>query len=548
MKRSKKMNMTKFKLSTKIMLQTVIVVICFALVLIWTFSRFKSKVTDDKVVSTRHVVEVAYGVIAHHQTLVQKGELELGQAQQKALKELENLRYEGKEYFWVNDFHPKMIMHPYQPELNGKDLTNNKDPNGKRIFVEFVNVCKEKGEGLVDYMWPKHEGSKPVRKISYVKLFEPWGWIVGSGIYIDDLENEIAQLMYIMFGIVGLIIVGSLFGGFIVSRNIAKPIYRTVQGLTEGSDQVASASSQVSAASQSLAEGSSEQASAIEETSASMEELSAMTSQNAENANQANNLMNETSRVVNEANESMQKLTTAMKEITTGSEDMAKIIKTIDEIAFQTNLLALNAAVEAARAGEAGAGFAVVADEVRNLAMRSAESAKNTANLIDDSIKRIKNGSDIVAKTNEAFDRVLGGAKKVGELVGEIAAASNEQSQGITQIGKAISEMDKVVQQNAANAEQSASASEELNAQAMQMKDIVSEMIAVVRGGEATVSGAKSLEAGPRRRPSPSAERADASKSLAVRDKHHKIAAVGAKIVKPDEIIPMHDHDEFKDF
>jgi methyl-accepting chemotaxis protein len=335
--------------------------------------------------------------------------------------------------------------------------------------------------------------------------------------------------------------------GFFLPRSVTVPIHRVAAGLAEGSDQVASASAQVSAASQSLAEGSSEQASAIEETSASIEELSAMTTQNAENANQANNLMKETGRVVNEANESMQELTVAMKEITTGSEDTAKIIKTIDEIAFQTNLLALNAAVEAARAGEAGAGFAVVADEVRNLAMRSAESAKNTANLIDDSIRRIKNGSDIVAKTNEAFDRVLGGANKVGELFREIAAASNEQAQGIAQIGKAIAEMDKVVQQNAANAEEAASASEELNAQAMQMKDMVAELIAVIRGKEAAhpASRAKDLDTGHTKPGSPAA-RLDAPKSPSVRDRHRKTAAAGAEIVKPDEII--NDHDEFRDF
>jgi methyl-accepting chemotaxis protein len=337
--------------------------------------------------------------------------------------------------------------------------------------------------------------------------------------------------------------------GFFLPRSVTVPVHRVAAGLAEGSDQVASASAQVSAASQSLAEGSSEQASAIEETSASIEELSAMTTQNAENANQANNLMKETGRVVNEANESMQELTVAMKEITTGSEDTAKIIKTIDEIAFQTNLLALNAAVEAARAGEAGAGFAVVADEVRNLAMRSAESAKSTANLIDDSIRRIKNGSDIVAKTNEAFDRVLGGTKKVDELFREIAAASNEQAQGIAQIGKAIAEMDKVVQQNAANAEESASASEELNAQAMQMKDMVAELIAVVRGKEAAhpASRAKDIDTGHTKAGSP-AVRLDAPKSPSVRDQHRKTAAAGAEIVKPDEIIPMNDHDEFRDF
>ena len=177
---------------------------------------------------------------------------------------------------------------------------------------------------------------------------------------------------------------------YLIVRSITKPIRLVVDGLAEGAEQVASAAGQVSGSSQQLAEGASEQAASIEETSSSLEEMSSMTRQNAEHASQANKLMAETSDVVVKANQSMDRLTVAMVEITTASEETSKIIKTIDEIAFQTNLLALNAAVEAARAGEAGAGFAVVADEVRNLAMRAAEAAKNTANLIEGTVKKIK--------------------------------------------------------------------------------------------------------------------------------------------------------------
>jgi methyl-accepting chemotaxis protein len=214
--------------------------------------------------------------------------------------------------------------------------------------------------------------------------------------------------------------------------------------------------------------------------------MASMTRQNADHADQANHLMIETGQVVEEANSAMKELTQSMTEITQASEETGKIIKTIDEIAFQTNLLALNAAVEAARAGEAGAGFAVVADEVRNLAMRASDAAKNTANLIEGSVKRIKSGSEIVARTNDAFVKVATGAKKVSELVGEIAAASREQAQGIEQINKAVTEMDKVVQKNASSAEESASAAKEMNAEADTMKGFVNELASLV--GSSSVS------------------------------------------------------------
>jgi methyl-accepting chemotaxis protein len=252
--------------------------------------------------------------------------------------------------------------------------------------------------------------------------------------------------------------------------------------------------------------------------------------------------MKEANQVIAGANRSMADLTHSMDEISKASEETSKIIKTIDEIAFQTNLLALNAAVEAARAGEAGAGFAVVADEVRNLAMRAAEAAKNTAALIEGTVKRVNDGTDLVEKTNSEFTKVAESAAKVGELVSEISAASREQAQGIEEVNKAVNEMDKVIQQNAANAEESASASEEMNAQAEEMKGYVNDLVALVggKGGQATMTHGR-----PVRGEAPAVKREAPGKVKALVAPKRKQAA--RKEVDPEELFPL-DKNDFEDF
>ena len=214
-----------------------------------------------------------------------------------------------------------------------------------------------------------------------------------------------------------------------------------------------------------------------------------MTRQNADNAGQADAVMQETNVIITKASSSMNQLTASMQEITHTSEETQKIVKTIDEIAFQTNLLALNAAVEAARAGEAGAGFAVVADEVRNLAIRAADAARNTSDLIEGSVLRIKEGSELVKTSNIAFNEVADSTSRVAELISEIAAASKEQAQGIEQVNNAVSDMDKITQQNAAGSEESASAAEEMSAQSEMMKGIIGELVAVIDGSSNRSAG-----------------------------------------------------------
>ncbi|MDB4444537.1 methyl-accepting chemotaxis protein [bacterium] len=348
----------------------------------------------------------------------------------------------------------------------------------------------------------------------------------------------------LIFGAVVTILIALIIAYFL-GRAIVNPINRIIGGLDEGAGQVASSSGQLSSSSQQMSEGASEQASSIEETSSSLEEMSSMTKQNADNANQADILMKEANQTVGTANDSMDELNTSMEDISKASEETQKIVKTIDEIAFQTNLLALNAAVEAARAGEAGAGFAVVADEVRNLAMRAADAAKNTADLIEGTVKKVKDGTDLVSRTNEAFIEVAKSANKVGELVGEIAAASKEQAQGIEQVNTAVSEMDKVVQQNAANAEENAAGSEEMSAQAEQMQRYVGELMSMVSGGEA---GAHNRVRVTGRYTEIGAQKAfHVPQELKKTGKRKEFVTYKPAEVNPDEVIPMGDED-FKDF
>ncbi len=476
------MGLQKFKLSTRILLLGVVITVCFALVFAWVIPRVRTNLLEAKYTKTKHVVEAAHGTVEYFVKQAKAGGLPLEEAKNKAKEAVKSLRYDQNDYFWINDLEPRMVMHPMKAEMDGKSLAEEKDSHGKRQFVAMADVCRKDGAGFVDYYWPKPGSSQPVPKISYVKQVPEWGWIIGSGIYIDDVGKEINQILLIIAAVVGAIAAGCLFLAYLMARSISRPITKVIEGLTEGADQVASAATQVSSASQSLAQGASEQAAGLEETSASMEEMSSMTKQNAGNAQTAKAMTAEAGQVVENVNHHMEKMGEAIGQITKSSEETGKIIKTIDEIAFQTNLLALNAAVEAARAGEAGAGFAVVADEVRNLAMRASEAAKNTSHLIESTIKSIKTGNELTLATREAFKRNVEISQKISRLIDEIAAASQEQSQGIDQVSKAVSEMDRVVQQNAANAEESAAAAEEMNSQAEQMKAYMKELDALVGG------------------------------------------------------------------
>ncbi len=359
--------------------------------------------------------------------------------------------------------------------------------------------------------------------------------IEGTHRIAESAANRLAASSTVMLIGLAVCIVLGLAMTILITRSITKPLRRIIEGLTAGSQQTASAAAQVSSASVSLADGASRQAAAIEETSSSVEEMAAMTRQNAENAKRANELASRTKESADRGVASMARMNQAIDDIKQSSDSTARIIKTIDEIAFQTNLLALNAAVEAARAGEAGKGFAVVAEEVRNLAQRSAEAAKNTAEMIEESVHNADNGVVITREVGEALAEIGSAAGEVYALVAGISAASNEQAQGIDQINEAVGQLDHITQSNAANAEESASASEELSSQAEELSSMVRRLETMVGGTDARMS--TYLVATPPK---------VASKAMAARSfTRARPASASAKPVPKSErtVIPLEDDD-----
>ncbi len=475
-------------------------------------------ILEERQANVRQAVETAYGTLVHYHDQISKGAMSEESAKAMAMQAIRTLRYSGNEYFWINDMHPRMVMHPIKPEMDGSDLSQNKDPNGKRLFVEFVNTVKAGGAGFVNYYWPKPGSDEPVQKISYVKGFAPWGWVIGSGVYVDSVEATIRDRM-IKFALGGLLLAGVMLvicsviargllkqlGGepayaADIARSIAKgdlavelelkrgdessllhtmktmrdSIAAIVAQVRAGSDAIVTASGQISSGNLDLSARTEQQAGSLEETASSMEEFTSTVRQNADNALQANKLAALASDLAVEGGNVVGQVVDTMGSIKESSRKVVDIIGVIDGIAFQTNILALNAAVEAARAGEQGRGFAVVAAEVRTLAQRSAAAAKEIKVLIGDSVEKVDNGSALVDKAGTTMHEVVNSIRRVTDLMAEIASASQEQSAGIEQIKRAIDEMDQVTQQNAALVEEAAAAAGGLQEQSVQLAQAVS--------------------------------------------------------------------------
>lgn len=502
------MFINNFSITSKIMsLCAVLVVMILVGVLVYVIPLISRHLEAEKVLASRHLVETVYQLISEYNARVVSGEFTLEESQKRAKKRIENLRYGSNDYFWINDMTPTMVMHPLKPEMNGKNLVDIKDPNGKQLFVAFVDVCREKSEGSVHYVWDK-EG-KPTPKVSYVKLYKPWGWIIGTGTYIDDIDKDVSIIRWKVLGGTLFILVIITLLTFMIGTKISAPLKKAVvvldsmatgdlrltiesvstdetgkllhamktmqsrvtevvAGIQSAAENVASGSKQLTASAQHLSHGASEQAVSAEEISSSMKEMVSSINQNTENALQTDKIAFKSAIDAKEGGTAVIDTVSAMRAI-------AGKITIIEEIARQTNLLALNAAIEAARAGEHGKGFAIVASAVRKLAERSQNAAIEISQLSTKSVA-------IAELAGEKLKMMIPDIQRTAELVQEINTSSKEQDSDAEKVNHAVQQMDRVIQQNSNAAEEMASTSEELAGNAERLKESISFFKIINRG------------------------------------------------------------------
>jgi methyl-accepting chemotaxis protein len=510
---------TGMSLRSKLFGLTIATVVALSVLFAVVLSNEKNQLLADRQDKTRNVVEAATGVLEYFHKQEKAGKISREEAQAQAKEVLRGMRYDKVEYFWINDMHPVSVMHPIKPELEGKDQTGNIDKTGKALYVEFVKTVKASSAGFVDYYWTKPGSDAVVPKISYVKGFEPWGWVVGSGIYIDDIDAIFRQnaIKFLAWGL--------LIGGFIaisltlVSRNLIRtlggdPLYASqitrriaagdlttevecaagdtssvlagmkemqqtlrtmINEIVRGAEQLSSASEQLLHASEDVAARSRQQSESASAMAAAVEEMTVSIDQVAENAREAHtisvhagDLSSKGAHVIQNAaaemhniSEAVQSSSAIIEDLGRQSDQITSIVNTIKEIADQTNLLALNAAIEAARAGEQGRGFAVVADEVRKLAERTTLSTAEIAGMVG----KIQNGTRNAVSSMETGVVQAGKgvdlASQAGTSITEIRDGSVRVMEVVNSISDSIREQGTVSSEIAKNIERIAQMSEE---------------------------------------------------------------------------------------
>jgi methyl-accepting chemotaxis protein len=464
-----------------------------------------------------NLVDAAQNVVNGYYAQSQAGKLNEADAQREALARLATMRYGDAGYLFVIDSKPVVLMHPTLPQMVGKPVGDFKDPDGKLLYMSVLDSAKATGRGFAEYRGRLPGSETALPKVSYVERFAPWDWYITSGVFVRDIDT--AYYRNIVEHLVAVLVIGTLItlAMIVVMRSIRNGLggepqeaaqlaariasgdltqvvnvrssdsssmmaamramqdrlQRAIGEIRHSAEAIASATQQIAAGNNDLSQRTEQQAASLQETAASMEQLTATVKQNADNARQASGLANNASDIATKGNEVVSRVIGTMGEINDSSRQIADIIGVIEGIAFQTNILALNAAVEAARAGEQGRGFAVVAGEVRSLAQRSATAAKEIKQLIGASVERVNNGSTLVEQAGATMGDILQAVRRVTDIMGEIAAASEEQSSGISQVGRAVAQMDEVTQQNAALVEEATAGAASLQDQAARLREAV---------------------------------------------------------------------------
>ncbi|MFV3408498.1 cache domain-containing protein [Bdellovibrio bacteriovorus] len=455
----------------------------WAIVLFYVLPLVRENMYEDRRVAIRATVDIATKVLEFYHDQYQQKILTEDEAKKQALAAVAKLRYSGNEYFWINDLHPTMLMHPIKPELNGKDLSGFKDPNGFHLFVAFAEKGKTaEGEGFVPYLWPKPGSPNPEPKISFVRNFKPWQWIVGSGVYVDDVETAIGNFRNkVLIGFtIAFAVAFALF--FVFASRLMNFLARTVNDTNDASQQVLEASNMLSSAGQNVAQGAVESAARIEETMGSIKNLNDIVQANQERARAAADLARSSESGASQGAMEVKKLIESINVMSKISGEITSAMDIIDDIAFQTNLLALNAAVEAARAGEQGKGFAVVAEAVRSLALKSAQAAKEVKSVITSSVTQTQVSLELAERSDRVLDGIVSSVQKVNVLNQEISETTTHQSEGIRAIHEAMGSLERQTQAFSAAAEETAATSEEMSAQANTLQHMVHSMATEVIG------------------------------------------------------------------